>query len=357
MSPPRGASPSSPLPDRRRDRPVDFLLATMSQPPHSSGKSFTRRALGALAFACAAAAAVPALAQDYPNRPIRMVIPFGPGTGIDGIGRVFAQKLAAELGQPVVVENRAGASGIIGADYVAKAAPDGYTLFFSAGSIFALNPILFAKLPYDPVRSFTPISLVYSQPLVVATSLKVPAKTLPELVTLARAQPGKLSAGNVGGFQLLATQYFSNVTNTKFLNVPFKSGTTVALLAGEIDMMVDVISLLAPQGKAGKINVLAVASEKRMPIAPNVPTLAELGYPIEISTWTSLTGPANLPRSMVERLNAATRKIVAEPDFVERANAQGVHLAASAPEYLNDLVHAETTRWQKVADEAGLTPQ
>lgn len=312
----------------------------------------------AFALSATLLAAAPARSQDYPARPVRMVIPFGPGTGIDAIGRVFAQKLAAELGQPVVVDNRAGASGIIGAEFVAKAAPDGYTLFFSAGSIFALNPILFAKLPYDPLKSFTPISFVYSQPLVVATSLKVPARTLPELVALARSKPGALSAGSVGGFQLLAMQYFANVTNTRFLNVPYKSGTTAALLSGEIDMMVDVISLLAPQGKAGKINVLAVASDRRMPIAPDVPTVRELGYPgFEVSTWTSLSGPAQLPAPIVERLNGAVRKVVAAPDLVEFANGLGVHVTASTPEHLNELVRSETERWQKVARDAGVTPQ
>lgn len=303
-------------------------------------------------------AALPAAAQDYPSRPIRMVIPFGPGTGIDAIGRVFAQKLGAELGQSVVVDNKAGATGIIGAEFVAKAPPDGYTLFFSAGSIFALNPILFAKLPYDPIKSFTPISMVYSQPLVVATSLKVPARTLPEFVTLARSKPEGLSAGTLGAFHVLSTQYFSNVTKTKFLNVNYKTGTLVALMAGEIDMMVDVISLMAPQHKAGKIRVLAVASDKRMAIAPDVPTLAELGYPgVEISTWTSLTGPAGLPTPIADKLNAAVVKVVNSPEMAELASAQGLRVYSSTPEQVNDLVRSEYTRWQKVAVDAGITPQ
>ena len=299
-----------------------------------------------------------ASAQEYPVRPVRLVIPFAPGTGIDAVGRMLAQQLAADLGQPIVVDNRPGASGIIGAEFVAKAAPDGHTLLFAAGSIFSLNPILFAKLPYDGVKSFTPVSFVYSQPFVVATSLKVPAKTLPELVSLAREKPDTLTAGSVGAFHVLATQYFANTTKTRFVNVPYKSGTMVALLAGEIDVMVEVISLVVPQSKAGKIRALAVTSEKRMPNAPDVPTMIELGYPgFEMSTWSALVGPANMQRSIADKLNAAVAKAILSRELVDLANTQGIRLAGSTPEQLVQTIRAETTRWQSVARDAGITPQ
>ena len=299
-----------------------------------------------------------AQAQDYPSRPIRLVIPFGTGTGIDGIGRVFAQKLAAELGQPVIVENKAGATGMIGAEFVSKAPPDGYTLFLSSGSVFAMNPILFQKVPYDGQKGFTQISFVYAQPLVVATSLKVPANSLPELLALARGKPGGLSAGTVGSFHQLTLQHFSNVTGTKYLPVPYKGGMMVPLLSGEIDMMIDVISVVAPQAKAGKIHALAVTSDKRMAILPDVPTMQELGYPgFEMSTWSALSGPPNLPRAIVDKINAASRKVIASPDFQELGNVQGLSVRASTPEYVTDLIAKETERWTKVARDAGVKPE
>lgn len=317
----------------------------------------TRLAL-VLAIASLFASASFAQAQDYPNRPIRIVIPFGTGTGIDAIGRVFAQKMAAELGQPVVVENKAGATGMIGAEFVAKAPPDGYTLFLSSGSVFAMNPILFQKVPYDGIKSFTPISFVYAQPLVVATSLKLPARNLSELLALAKGKPGGISAGVVGSFHQLTLQHFSNVTSTKYLPVPYKSGMMIPLLAGEIDMMIDVISVVAPQAKAGKIHALAVTSDKRMAIAPDVPTMQELGYAgFEMSTWSSLMGPANLPHAIVDKLNAAARKVIASPDFQELGNSQGLSVKSSTPEHVTDLIVQETDRWQKVARQAGVKPE
>ena len=299
-----------------------------------------------------------AAAQDYPTRPVRMVIPYGPGTGIDAIGRVFAQKLGAELGQSVVVDNKAGAAGAIGAEYVTKTAPDGYTLFFSAGSIFALNPLLTANLPYDPFKGFAPISMVYSQPLVVSISTKVPAKTLQEFVALARAKPEGITAGSLGAFHILSAQQLATATKTKFLNVNYKAGALVALMSGELDMMFDVISLMAPQHKGGKIRALAVASDKRMAILPDVPTLAESGYPgFEISTWTSLSGPPALPKPIVDKINAAVMKVVNMPEMQELATNMGLRVYSSTPEQVNDMVRSEFNRFQKVALDAGIKPQ
>jgi tripartite-type tricarboxylate transporter receptor subunit TctC len=296
--------------------------------------------------------------QDYPSRPIRMVIPYGPGTGIDAIGRVFAQKLGAELGQSVVVDNKAGAAGVIGAEYVTKASPDGYTLFFSAGSIFALNPLLMANLPYDPFKGFSPISMVYSQPLVVSISTKVPAKTLSEFVALARTKPEGITAGSLGAFHILSAEQLAAATNTKFLNVNYKAGALVALMSGEVDMMFDVISLMAPQHKGGKIRALAVASDKRMAILPDVPTLAESGYPgFEISTWTSLSGPPTLPKAIVDKINVAVVKVVNMPEMQELATNMGLRVYSSTPEQVNDMVRKEFDRFRKVAVTAGIKPQ
>lgn len=318
-----------------------------------------RRSLALFAAAFAACTALPAQAQaDYPSRPIRIVIPFGTGTSIDALGRVLGQRLSVELGQPVVIDNRAGASGIIGADTVAKAAPDGYTLLLGSSSIFALNPATFAKLPYDALASFAPVTLVGEQPLVVATSTKVPAKSLPDLLALAKSKPGVLTAGTLGSFHVLALQHFATTTGTKILNVPYKSGTVTALVSGEIDMMVDVIALVIPQSKAGKVHALAVTTGKRSALAPELPTVAELGYPgFDISAWTALVAPAHTPRAIVDKLNAAVAKILQSPGFAEQFAAQGIRMTPSTPQELGDYIKSEIARWQKVARDAEITPQ
>ncbi len=305
-----------------------------------------------LLFNCAAQA------QDWPARPLRLVIPFGPGTSIDAMGRVLATRLGAELGQPVVVDNRAGASGILGADVVAKAAPDGYTLLLGSSSVFALNPVTFAKLPYDVTKSFAPVTLVGSQALVVATSTKVPVKNLTELVSLAGARPGALTAGTLGSFHALALQHFATTTQTRILNVPYKNGTMLALVSGEIDMLIDVFALVMPQSKAGKVNALAVTTPQRSPVAPELPTVAELGYPgFDISAWTALVGPADMPRAIVDRLNRAVAKIITSPDFADQFAAQGIRMAPTTPEQLGEHMRRELGHWQKVARDAGITPQ
>lgn len=324
--------------------------------PMGTSTMLSRRRTFALAAASLLAPLSSAQAQDYPHRPIRMVIPFGPGTGIDAIGRVFAQKMSAELGQPIVVDNKVGAQGMIGGEFAAKAPPDGYTLFFS--SVSAVNPILFKKVPYDGVKSFVPISTIYAQPMMVATSLNASAKNLPELLALSRRKPGGVTAGVVGTLHRLTLQHFSNVTGARCLPVPYKGSMMVPLLAGEIDMMIDVVSLIAQQAKAGKLHALAVTSDKRIAIAPDVPTMQELGYPgFDLSTWTTLMGPATMPRAIVERLNAATRKVIESADFQDFGNVRGVNMRASTPEYVTNLIHQETDRWLKVAKDAGLEPE
>lgn len=294
-----------------------------------------------------------AQAQDYPQRPVRMVIPFGPGSGIDAIGRAFAQKLSIELGQPVIVENKVGAQGMIGGEYVAKAAPDGYTIYFS--SVSAVNPILFKKVPYDGLKSFAPISTIYAQPMMVASSLNASAKTLQELIAIAKRKPGAVTAGVVGNIHRMTLQHFSTVTGTKYLAVPYKGSMMLPLLAGEIDMLIDVVSLVAQQAKAQKLYALAVTSDKRLAIAPDVPTMQELGFPgFELNTWTTLMAPANTPNAIVDKLNAATRKVIDSADFQEFGNTRGANMRASTPEDVTSLIVRETDRWLRIAKDAGL---
>ncbi|MGE3925815.1 MAG: Bug family tripartite tricarboxylate transporter substrate binding protein [Lautropia sp.] len=308
----------------------------------------------------AIAIAAPASAQDYPSRPVRIVVPFGTGTGtgIDGVARALATRLATELGQPVTVENRAGASGMIGAEVVSTAPADGHTLLLASVSVFSVNPVTFAKIPYDSLKSFTPISMVYSQPMVVAASMKMPARTLPELVSLAKAKPDSVSAGTLGSFQALAVQQFASATGTRILNVPYRNAALMALVGGEIDMTLDVISLVLPQSRADKVKALAVTSAKRSPLAPDIPSVAEFGYAdFDMTAWTALVGPPEMPRPVVERINRAIVRIIENKEVVDQFGTQGITMVSSSPEQLAAHLQAEQVRWQKAAQDAGIKPQ
>lgn len=296
--------------------------------------------------------------SEYPSRPIRLIIPFAPGTSIDALGRLLGTSLGEELNQSVVVENRAGASGIVGAESVARASPDGYTLLLGSSSVFSLNPIFFSKLPYDPVKSFTPITRVGVQPMVVVSSNKLPVKTLQELITVARTKPATLNSATLGSFHSLVLAYFSAATNTRIVDVPYKSSPIPSLIAGEVDMMIDVASLALAQSKAGQVRALAITSAKRSPEAPDLPTLAELGYPgFEATTWTALVGPPGMPDAVVQRLNKALSKVLTSKPLADRLSSQAITLAPSSAEQLAAFFQSELDRWKAVAREAGVVPQ
>lgn len=301
----------------------------------------------------------PAWAQsDYPSRPIRLIIPFAPGTSIDALGRLLGISLGEELNQSVVVENRAGASGIVGAESVSRASPDGYTLLLGSSSVFSLNPIFFSKLPYDPVKSFTPITRVGVQPMVVVSSNKLPVKTLQDLIAMARAKPATLNSATLGSFHSLVLAYFASATNTRIVDVPYKSSPVPSLIAGEVDMMIDVASIALAQSKAGQVRALAITSAKRSPEVPDLPTLAELGYPgFEATTWTALVGPPGMPDSVVQRLNQALRKVLSAKPLADRLASQAITLAPTTGEQLAAFFQSELDRWKTVAREAGIVPQ
>ncbi len=318
------------------------------------------RLVGALLIAVSVTLPAASWAQGFPNRGLRIVVPFPPGGVTDLVGRALAARLAGELGQPVVVENRPGASGVLGADLVARAAPDGYTLMIGNISTLAINVATFAKLPYDPVRSFAPISLLALQPLLIAVNPAVPAQTLGELVALAKARPGRLNYGTAGSSIYLAVESFSRQAGVKMNHVPYKgSAPAIAdLLGGQIDVLFDPFSTLYPQARAAKVRALAVTTERRSSVAPDVPTVAESGLAnFDVSSWQALVVPAGTPKDVIERLHAAVLKALASPELKQQFAAQGAEPSPSTPVRLDEYIRSEIARWQQVAREAGVKPE
>jgi tripartite-type tricarboxylate transporter receptor subunit TctC len=300
-----------------------------------------------------------AFAQGYPNRPIHIVAPFPAGGGYDVLSRLLAADMTRTFGQPVVVENRSGANGNIGTDYVAKSAPDGYTLLMGGNSPLALNVGLYPRLPYDPAKDFETISRVATQPNLLAAHPKVPVKSVADLVNYAKANPGKLtyaSNGN-GSPQHLAAEQLKRMAGIDLVHVPYKGAapTAAALLAGEVSVAFNIILLPLPYVQSGRLTGLAVASARRSPLAPGIPTMAELGYPIDIDTWYGLVAPAGTPKDVVAKLNAETVRILALPDHREKMKSQGVELGSSTPEAFAAFLHADIARWSKAIREMNIT--
>ena len=300
---------------------------------------------------------VEAAAQDYPNKPLRMIVPFPAGGVTDVVARVVAAKLAAEMGQSVVVENRAGASGAIGAEAGAKALADGYTLVMGNISTLAINPVTFAKLAYDPITSFEPITMVAIQPLLIAVHPSVPAKSLGELVALAKNQPGALNYGTAGSSIHLAVEFFSHVAGIKMNHIPYKGSAPALtdLVGGQIQVLFDPFSSLQPHVLSGKVRALAVTTGKRSVNAPNLPTVGESGYSnFDVSSWQGIVVPAGTPKVVIQRLHRDLMKVLTAPDIKERFAQYSVVTAPSTPEEFKAYISSEIARWQKVANEAGV---
>ena len=313
--------------------------------------------LPAAALVLAALAAGPILAQqDYPSRAITIIAPFSPGTGIDILARTCGQKLSQRWGVPVVVDNKPGASGNIGTELAARAAGDGYTLMMTA-TTFALNPALSKKSRYDPLKSFTPVSLVATGVLSFAISANTPAADIGQFVALAKSNPGKLnyaSSGN-GTPQHLTMELFKLATGTAITHVPYKGAAeaTKDLAGGYVDAMILPVHTVAPLVHAGKVRLLAVLSDEPSSVFPNVPTLKEAGYPeVESSVWYGLMAPASTPADIVRRLNGEISAILALADVKEILARQGLSPVGGEPERLSRLVRAELERWRRVIAEA-----
>ena len=306
-----------------------------------------------------ALASAGAWAQAYPNRPIHIIAPFPAGGGYDFLSRLLAAEMTKTFAQPVIVENKSGANGNIGTDAAAKSAPDGYTLLMGGNSPLSLNVGLYPKLPYDPLRDFETISRVATQPNLFAANPKVPVKSVADLVAYAKSNPGKLSyASNGNGSpQHLAAEQLKRMAGVDIVHVPYKGAapTAAALLAGEVSVAFNIILLPLPYVQSGKLTGLAVASSRRSPLAPDIPTMAELGYPIDIDTWYGLVAPAGTPKDIVAKLNAETVRILNIADLREKTRSQGIELGGSTPEEFAAFLKADITKWTKAIREMNIT--
>jgi tripartite-type tricarboxylate transporter receptor subunit TctC len=311
----------------------------------------------ALLSACLALATQQALAQAWPAKPLRMVVPFSPGAGTDALARIVGQKMADNLGQSLVVDNRPGAGGSIGTEIVAKAPADGYTLLFAPAS-HAINPGLYPKLAYDTLKDFTTVSMVASLPVMLGVESSLPARSVAELVALAKAKPGTLSAGSAGNGTVfhLVLEMFKRAAGVDIVHVPFKGGApAMAALAGaQVSMAFETSLTLQPHVRSGKVRALAIASAQRASLLPDVPTLAEAGYPgIIAENWYALHVPAGTPPDIVRRLNAEVAKATAAADVREKLAAQGAEVRQSTQEQAAAFVRDETAKWTRIIRESG----
>lgn len=317
--------------------------------------------------ACAAVAAVlgaPGMAQQpsWPNHPVKIIVPQAPGGGTDALARTLIERLQAVFGQPFVVENKTGAGGNIGTDFVAKQKPDGHTLLLTTNT-HVTNVSFFAQLPYDPVADFTPVSLIASVPFVMTVNASSPYKSVKDLIDAARAKPGTLSyaSGGIGTPHQLGAELFKSMTGIDLIHVPYKGSApaVVALLSNEVAVSISAINSMLPHIRSGKLRALAVATANRTPLLPDVPTIAEAaslpGYEIDI--WYGVLAPAGTPRPIVDRLNAEINKIMRDPQVKEKLVPQGLEPAGSTPERLAATIKSDLVKYKKIAKDANITPE
>jgi tripartite-type tricarboxylate transporter receptor subunit TctC len=319
-----------------------------------------RRALSLPLAALALALVAPAAAQVWPSKPIRMIIPYAVGGSSDLTGRLVAKSLSQRLNQPVVVENRAGAGGTLGHELVAKAAADGYTLLFSAAGPLAVTPHTYAKLSYEPIKGFEPITLVATQPLLLVVNPNLKVGSVAELIKEAQARAGKLSYGSFGNGSAahLAGEYFKSLAKVDMVHVPYKGSgpALVDLVGGQIDLMFDVFSTAAPLAKSGKLRPLAITQSERSPQFPDVPTMEQAGVAgFEAGTWFGLLAPAGTPKSIVEQLSRAMNAVLEEKELRETLAAQGATVKGGTPSQFNTFFLAEYEKWGKIVKAAGVT--
>jgi len=318
-----------------------------------------KRLFGAVAaFSILLASAGHSLAQGWPNRPIRMVVPYTPGGYTDLMARLVGQKISEALGQPIVFENKPGANAIIGTDVVAKAAPDGYT-FGTVIAAHAVNATLNPKLPYDTLKDFTYVSLMSVAPLIMIAHPSLPANNVKELVALAKTKPGQLNfaSSGVGAAAHLTMEMFKSRTGIEMQHIPYK-GTAGALqdtVGGQINVMFDIVGPLMPQVRSGNAKAIVVTAKERIPAAPDVPTMAEQGVPDFVSgTWAGIIAPAGMPKEIVDRVAAEARKALADPAMKAKLAEQGIVAVGDGPDEFRVFVTDEIARWSKVITDAGI---
>ncbi|MGZ5091176.1 MAG: Bug family tripartite tricarboxylate transporter substrate binding protein [Burkholderiales bacterium] len=307
----------------------------------------------------ASAAALPVVAQTYPSKAVRIVVPFAASSTIDIIARIIAPKLSESLGQPVLVDNRAGAGGMVGMDAVAKSQPDGHTLVIGALGPLAMNPALYPKTPFDPVRDFAAISLLATGPVVIAVHPSVPARNVTELVELAKKRPGQLNFGSpgVGSSPHLTGELLKMLTATDIVHVPYKGNAEALtdLISGRVSIVFTGVPPVVPLAKAGRVRLLVTTGRQRLAQLPDVPTIAEAGLPgAEVLIWYGAVAPAATPKDVVTRLNREIVKLMQAPDIRERFSQQGIDPETSTPEQFAQLIREEYARWTKVIRASGI---
>jgi tripartite-type tricarboxylate transporter receptor subunit TctC len=319
----------------------------------------------AIAF-CICVTLFPAIGQTaetntYPNRPLRFVVPFPPSGTNDIIARALVPKLTDDLGQPVVVDNRGGANGIIGMDLTAKSPPDGHT-FLIIGGGFAINPSMYRKLPFDATRDFAPVSLVGNGGHVLVVHPSLPARNVNELVTLAKSSPGKITmaSAGMGNVTHLAGELFTSLTGARFVHVPYKGGgpAITELLGGQVSLYFSTIAVALPHIKAGKLRALAVSSTQRASTAPELPTIAEAGVAgYAVDGWYAMLMPAQTPPRIITRFAVSLHKALQAADVKQRLASQGIDTAVGTPDELRKMLAADIAKWAKVVRDAGIQPE
>lgn len=297
--------------------------------------------------------------STYPVRPVTMVVTFAPGGSSDLLARAVADAMSRGLGQQMIVDNRPGAGGNIGAEAVAHAAPDGYTVLFGTNGTLGIGPALYKNLRYDPERDLAPVGILHKLPLLLIVNPSLPAKTLPELIDYARKNPGKLSfaSAGVGSVSHLAGELFKEEAKIDILHVPYKGGGAAVpdLLSGRVSMMLETIPNALPLARNGQMRAIGVTTKERSSSAPEILTLSEQGLPgFDVSAWTGLFVPANTPRAIVDRLNDETKKISSNSAYVGLIQSMATDVASSTPEEFGAFVRDDVARWNKVIDAAGI---
>lgn len=312
-----------------------------------------------LAMILAMGVAAAAQAQAWPERPVRFIVPFPPGGSTDTVARAIADKLRERIGQPVVIDNRAGAGGTIGSDIAAKAPPDGYTMLIGTSSTHAIAPGVFAALPYQPVRDFAPVTLVGAATVMLVTNPSVPAKSVAELIALAKAKPQLLTfaSSGTGGVSHLIGEYFKSRAGIEMLHVPYKGDTPMIadLIGGQVSLAFGTAVAFLPHVQKGALNALAVTSARPSPIAPNLPTVASSGLDgFEALQWFGILMPAKTPAAIVDRMNREIDAILAMPDVRERFTSMGIEIAGGSAQSFASFMASEAEKWQKIARDAGV---
>lgn len=300
-------------------------------------------------------------AQDaYPSRPIKFVVPFAAGSATDTLARVLGERMSPSLGQPIVVENMAGASGFLGAQNVARAEPDGHTVLIATNTTHAANQSLFKKLPYDPIADFEPVTRLGTITLALVVHPSVPAATTQELIAYAKANPGKLSFGSGSSSSRLAAEMLKSLAGIDMVNVPYKSNPQAItdLLGGQIQLVFADVATTLPQARAGKVKALGVSSAQRSPLAPDLPTMQEAGVKdYELTAWFAAYVPAGTPRPVIDRLNEAMKAALADEAAAKTLLGAGIEPVSSTPEELKAFTVAETEKWARIVKAAGIEPE